>query len=48
MLKTNVGYSILNDSFENGIEVANKTINGLSNPKVALLYSSSVCDHEKY
>ena len=47
MLKTNVGYSILNDSFENGIEVANKTINGLSNPKVALLYSSSVCDHEK-
>lgn len=47
MLKTNVGYSILNDSYENGVETAKKTINGLNNPKLALLYSSVLCDHEK-
>lgn len=46
MLKTSVGYSILNDSYQNGREVATKSINELNNPKLALLYTSPLCNHE--
>lgn len=47
MLKTNVGYSILNDSYQNGVETATKAKNGLNNPKVTLLFSSVLCEQEK-
>lgn len=47
MLKTNVGYSILNDSYRNGVETATKAKNGLNNPKVTLLFSSVLCEQEK-
>ena len=47
MLKTNVGHSILNDSYQNGKETATKAKEGLNNPKLALLYSSVLCEQEK-
>lgn len=46
-MKSNVGYSILADSYENGVEVAKKAMEGINQPKVALLYTSVLLDQTK-
>ncbi|MCI8445718.1 MAG: hypothetical protein HFG15_04685 [Bacilli bacterium] len=45
MLKTKVGYSVLEDSFESGRETASKATEGM-NPKLGLLYTSCVLNQE--
>jgi len=41
MLKSSIGYSTEMDSFKSGEESASKAITGLTNPKVALYFTSS-------
>lgn len=44
MLKTNVGHSIKDNSFESGVEAASKAIKKLTNPKLGVVFSSVMYD----
>lgn len=44
MLKSKVGYSVNSDSFLSGEETATMATQGMSNQKIALLYTSVLCD----
>lgn len=46
-MNSNVGYSILSDSYQNGVETANKAISGVTNPKIAFLYTSVLLDQKQ-
>lgn len=47
MLKTSVGYSTSPDAMESGKESANKALAGVSNPKLAMLYTDESYSQEQ-
>lgn len=47
MFKANVGYSIKPNSFESGAETITKALEGLENPKIALVFSAEEYDQNE-